>query len=105
MTDPAPNPREELAIELLALLEAYRKPDSTTADAFALRSHLVAHADEIIEVLLAGADYPALKRQWFELWQDKVSLRRELAAVKAERDGLRAKEGRRLARVRTEHAP
>jgi hypothetical protein len=40
-----------LADELEKLLTAYRKQDSTTADAFALRSHMVAHADAILSVL------------------------------------------------------
>lgn len=41
----------DLAKTLERLLSAYRKPDSTTADAFALRSHMVAHADEIVAAL------------------------------------------------------
>ncbi|MDT0507549.1 hypothetical protein [Novosphingobium sp. MMS21-SN21R] len=41
----------DLAKTLEGLLSAYRKPDSTTADAFALRSHMVAHADEIVAAL------------------------------------------------------
>lgn len=41
----------ELAAQLEALLTEWRKPNSETSAGFALRSHLVAHADTIIAAL------------------------------------------------------
>ncbi len=51
----ASGPMAELADELHHMLRRYRQENSTTADAFALRSHMVAHADLIIEALILAA--------------------------------------------------
>lgn len=51
LTRPAPADVGELVSEIETLLAAYRKPDSETSAAFALRSHLVANVDRILTAL------------------------------------------------------